>query len=682
MSLRTTVLTSALAAAVAAASCGGGVKKKVNSFAEAGAAGEPPSAGSGNEAGGAGAPAAGGSAGANVPAPGAGAGGEAPTQAGAGGEGGVAVVVVPPPPPLLLFTVSANSVGLTGTGVAAQLHKQSAIYASTSAEPDPITGTNQVAITAAQLGIADTDTLDAFATLQQPATDPVYVFSVSAGESEGQRPTRLARSSLDHEAIGDVYFSDGTESARNLGEGSDQLGYNALVADEQSIGLSPIGNADAPLDDLTGVQLAASGVLPSEIYFVVSADSVGLADTAVAAATTAKRGCTVFSSKLDGKNTAVTSCDKLGLADGSQLKGLVLYGATAPTKALFTITSASTGLVETAVAANDNNTENTADNNIYASPLDGSNSLQANGDALGLNYYDSIDALTVVDRAPGKFGYNTSCDLTPNPTSPDGGNLATFESAHGLGDHLLVLSGKSPLVGEVSTDLVAAYDVKTCAFVARAAFTEQSVLQGRFWTPVPLPGWSAADPLKNLEYWLLGDTEGQILVERHDASGAYLGTYPLDVPLNAFSPISLDYDARFNRLFGVLAPNSGIPDAVRIAFTLPSGAPGVEPLPVLSTPIPHPCAFTPEFSGVDSAGNSLYAQSNGQGPLRVCDLTPTGELSDLPANWPLHSVEIDTGSENWALLAPGSGLYSLWVHGDNEFSVLSYPLSADPRVTE
>jgi len=134
--------------------------------------------------------------------------------------------------------------------------------------------------------------------------------------------------------------------------------------------------------------------------------------------------------------------------------------------------------------------------------------------------YDSIDALTVFDRAPGRFVYNTSCDLTPNPTSPDGGNLGSFESAHGLGDHLLVLSGKSPLVGEVSSDLVAAYDVKTCAFVSRAEFSVQHVLQARLWTPVPLPGWSAADPLKNLEYWLLGDAEGQIIVERHDESVA------------------------------------------------------------------------------------------------------------------------------------------------------------------
>jgi hypothetical protein len=221
--------------------------------------------------------------------------------------------------------------------------------------------------------------------------------------------------------------------------------------------------------------------------------------------------------------------------------------------------------------------------------------------------------------------------------------------------------------------------VKTCAFVSRAVVAE-SVLQGRLWTPVPLADWSAADPLKNLEYWQLGGITGGIFVERRDATGALLGTYPLDVSADDFAPVSLDYDARFNRLFAMFTPNTGLPDAVRIAFTLPSGAPGASPLSVLSTPIPHPCAFTPKFSGVDSAGNSIYAQFNGQDPFRVCDLTPTGELSDLPSSWALHSVDIDTGSEDWALLAPGIGLYSLWTHGDNEFSIFDYPFTAQSQV--
>jgi hypothetical protein len=218
--------------------------------------------------------------------------------------------------------------------------------------------------------------------------------------------------------------------------------------------------------------------------------------------------------------------------------------------------------------------------------------------------------------------------------------------------------------------------------VARAAFTGPNVLQGRLWAPVPLAGWSPTDPLNNLEYWQLGSNDTQIFVERRSATGAVLGTYPLDLPANTFSLVSLDYDVRYNRLFGELSPNLGFPDAVRIAFTLPSGAPGAAPVPVLSTPIPHPCADAPKFSGVDSAGNSIYAQYNGQGPFRVCDLSPTGELTDLPSNWALHSVEIDTGSEDWALLAPGTGLYALWLSGDNLFSIFSYPLSTAPQVSE
>jgi hypothetical protein len=682
LSLRTTLLTSALALTVAVVSCGGTAKKKVLGYSEAGAAGEAPSGGSGNSGGGAGAPDAAGAAG-SAPDLTAGQGGQAPAEAGAGGEAEVPpiVIVPPPPPPLLLFTVSSASQGLPGTAVAAQAHKQSVIYASTSPNPDPVNGTNQAAITAAQLGLADSDTLDAFAILEQPAVHPVYVFSVASTESQGLRPTRLARSSNDNEAPGDVYFSDATQSLANVGEGTGQLGYNALVADEQSLGLAPAGaGVDAPLDELTGVQLVPSGVLPSEIYFAVSADSVGLTDSAVATATDTERGCTVFASRLDGKNTAVASCADLGLADGSTLKGLTLYGTTTPTKVLFTLTSASTGLADTAVADTDNQTDNGADNNVYFSTLNGGNELQTSGASLGLDYADRIDALSVFDRAPALYDYKDTCDLTPSPIAPEGGNLDAFASAHGLGDHLLLLDGTAPLVGEVRNEMVAAYDVKTCAFVSRTTLVGSNDLNGRLWAPVPLSGWSPADPLKNLEYWQLGSTTGQVFLEHRSTTGALLATYPLDVP-DTFAPLSLDYDARFNRLFAVLDSNDGFQDAIRIALALPNGAPGTTPLSVLSTPIPQPCAYSPKFSGVDSAGNSVYAQYNGQGPLRVCDLTPTGELLDLPANWALHSLNTDEGTVDYALLSPGTGLYALW-SSSTAFSIFHHPLSTGGQLIE
>ncbi len=677
MSLRTTILTSALASAVVLASCGGTNKKKTHYVGDAGAAGteEEPSGGAGDTGGSAGAA---GAAGAPVVPEGGMGGGQAPPEGGSGGEAGAPPVVVVPPAPLptVLFTVAPGATGLPGTAIAAEAHPASVIFGSTTYNVDPISGTNKVMVTAAQLGIADGDVISAFALPQAAPKSATYAFSIAGVNAAGEVPTRLSRSSADNEAPGDVYFSASTVSHHDAGgEQGGTFGYNALVADEQTLGLSFTPHSGA-LDDLTGVQLLPSGVLSTEIYFAVSAGSTGLPGTAVATATAATRGCTVFESNLDGTNTAFTSCAALGLADDAQLKGLTIYKGTDDNQILFTVDGQSTGLSGTAV--NDysagEGTRN-VQNNIYASTGDGSNALRVQGSDLGLLQDDAIDALAVYDRAPAYYGYTSECNLTPTPYVLTNGNINAFESAHGLGDHLLLLHGQSS-DSDPAVDVIAAYDVKTCAFIAKVTLPYQTLgtLGTGHWAPVPLAGWSAADPLTNIEYWEAQQGDGSAGISRYSASGVLLNSYGIAADV---IPDRLDYDPLNNRMFMSAQRNiqgEAYTDFDRFSFTLPaSGAPNSTVIPFLRTPIPHPCANQPRFSGTDAAGNAVYAQytQNVADEYRVCSLTPTGEMADLPATW-----QEDSGYTFYGLLVPGVAMYSLSTY--TGYLVVSHPLGLPP----
>ena len=681
MSFRTTILTSALASAVVLASCGGTNKKKTNYVGEAGAAGasEEAAGGAGDTGGSAGAAGA-----PEQPVPDGGAGGEPPMapEGGSAGEAGAppVVVVVPPSPPLptVLFTVAPGATGLPGTAVAAQAYPASVIFGSTTANVDPISGTNKVMVTAAQLGIADGDVISAFALPQAVPAAPTYAFSIAGTDLAGQVPTRLSRSASDKEAPGDVYFSDTATSYHAIGgENGGTFGYNALVADEQTLGLSFTPH-NASLDDLTGVQLLPAGVLSTAIYFAVSADSVGLPGTGVAAASAATRGCTVFKSNLDGTNSAFMACAALGLADDAQLKGLTLYPGVDSVEVLFTLDTGSTGLTGTAVSAAaatvgiDGPGPNNVQNNVYSSKGDGMNALKVAGSNLGLLHDDALDALAVYDRAAAYYGYATQCTLTPSPTTVEGANINSFESAHGLGDHLLLLHGQSSNA-DPAVDVIAAYDVKTCQLVAKVTLPFQTLETNgeAHWAPVPLAGWSAAEPLKNIEYWQMEQGDGQTGLRRFSASGAPLGSYLLDVDV---SPNRLDYDPLHNRMFASVGRTTGdfTSDFDRLSFTLPvSDAPNNSAIPFLRSPMPHPCANQPRFSGTDAAGDSVYAQYDYSSGYRLCSLTPTGELADLPATW-----EESSGGTSFGLLVPGVAMYSLNTYPD--YVVNSHPLGTKP----
>lgn len=655
MKLRSTLFTSALGAFVALASCSDDTSKKVPpGSGEAGEAGAPIEGGSGGKSGSGGVGGRGGSASIAGAANGGtagmdigpnalgGAAGEDPIGSagvGAGGSGG--------PAPALLFTVDSGAVGLGNDAVATSTRRASTLFGSITPSPDPDTGSNEVRITGAELGLAVGDALTSFAVVQAVPANPVYWFSVGPNEGgEGESPTRLSFSSAANEALGDVYFSDATESYRNLGEGNDTLGYNGLVADEQSLGLSPDTTSRSPStheDNLTGVGALPSGLTPSELYFTVGPDSVGVAGSAVEATPVNERACTVFHSNLSGSNTVAYHCSDLGLSAGSQITGLVLYGRTAPAQALFTVASGSTGdsLPVTAPGLT---------SSIYASPLDGTNTLQVNGHSLGLLDSDALDALAVVDQAPAAYAYADSCGATEWPFSAGGASIDSVNSAHELGRDSIVFQGQ--LAGSTTLDAIGVYKLSTCTFVASMTYPT-GTLNGNSWVPIPGTGWTEATPLANLEFWQLADDATGL--QRYDATGKLLASYPIDnITPGTVDAVRLDWDLINDDFYAEINPHADNLAYGRLQFFRPPATrpDGTHLVPFIST-LPHPCAFAPEFSGVDDNGNAIYAQRDSVSAYRVCAFSTSGELAGLPFTWQLRSPA------DLAVLKPGIGFFAI-----------------------
>ena len=651
MKLRTTLLTSALGAFVALASCSEDSSKKVPpGMGEAGEAGEPSVAGKGGS-GGTGGTAAeggkenGGAAGIAIGPDlmGGAAGAETGATAGTGGTVGGG------PAPALLFTVDANAEGITPNPVASSTRRASTVFGSISASPSAIMGTNDVRITGAELGLAEGDAILSFAVLQPEPAHPLYWFSVGPNEGgEGEAPTRLSFSSAASEALGDVYFSDATQSYRSLGEGSDVVGYNGLVADQSSLGLSPNAAHTTPTheDNLTGVGALPSGLTPRELYFTVAPASSGVAGSAVAATDAGERGCTVFHSDLGGSNTVAYHCADLGLASGSQLTGLVLYGTTKPTQALFALASGSTGLELTAAASTPNLTSS-----VFSSPLDGTNSLKVDGKSLGVLGADSLDALAVVDQAPEAYSFADRCALNPSPYDANGGNVTSVDSGRDVGRDLLLVQG--PSAGTVTgNDNIAAYKLSTCALVDKSTLPS-GLLTGATWAPVPGDNWAETTPFAALEYWVLSPDASS--VSRYDHTGTRLGTFPLDgISATSANAVALNYDPVDDWFYGVIGqslPNGALE---RISFPHPSSArPDGTRLTTTITRLPQPCAFNPSFSGVDDAGNSVYGQYDSAGRYRVCTFSHGGEFASIPFTW------VQQNATDFGVLAPTHALYAI-----------------------
>ncbi|HEY4158263.1 MAG TPA: hypothetical protein VGM29_09205, partial [Polyangiaceae bacterium] len=409
-------------------------------------------------------------------------------------------------------------------------------------------------------------------------------------------------------------------------------------------------------DNLTGLYALRSGETLTEVYFSVSPSSLGVAGTAVANTPIAEMGCTIFKSPLDGTNSVAFTCADLGLAGDTDVDALAVFGKTTPSKVLFSLAGGVQGVPQ-GLAGTGVETMRTAQGSttagVFSAPVDGSNSNTTLLDyiALGLtSSFDNVDALAVLDIAPPAVTYGGSCTLSVDPLSADAG-LGSFSGATNLGNGVVVLRGFN--VGTVpEPDSYLAYDAKTCAFLQRILLPPNAL--GAYWTIVPLAGWTAAQPLSNVEFWT---SPGGPELSRYDQSGALLDTYPLS-NVTGGSIVSLEYVPAVQSFLAEYDGEFGEPDYQLYRVPLPAAAtPDMQEIPFTQAPINHPCA-SGQILGTDSNGLSYILQpDNGSavGALRVCPLTPTGEFAGLPFTWTPNVA----GDLTISGLMPGNLLYAL-----------------------
>jgi hypothetical protein len=638
--LQRTFLTGLAVALLAAQACGSDDgKKKAISDADAGMGGQ---AGSPEE------PSAGGSsAGAPVSTA-----GEAPTEAGAGGTGvvveggtggtgevvgGAAGQPTQPilPDPELLFTIKnsqGGSPGLPGTAVNQQQHPENTIYTSSTGSQDRVNGTNAVRVTGAQLGLNDTDQIVAFAEVLPEPANPMYLFSIADG-SEGANQTRTYASYWQegNDEQGQLYYSEGTQSTRYIGEGGDEYGYNAILATDASIGLNPSLQNGPPADDLGGVAVHDKHLPLTELYFTVSAFSGGLAGSAVADVPAGERACTVFKSALDGTNSVAYSCADLGLVVDDQIDGLAVQGdASVASQVVFSVSVNSQGAVDsgvsTTVAANAR-----VGAVLFTSAGDGANAVLKSARDLGLGEYvdDEIDGFTIVE-APAKpsVAHAATCSMSYDPRGAGGGKLVSISGVSHIGTNTMLLFGQT--AGQVAR--VIAYNATTCAFL------QQQDLPAGFDIPtalavVPLAGWAAAKPLDKVEYLRITD-DGQATykaVSRYDAAGTFVALFPIANTIYSDTPEALVYEPLGDRLYVVMDSNNGYPKKLAV---VPRPAATDTTLDATFRDITMPCSNEVEVNGTDGAGNLLLAKVQATGTdYKVCAFRPNGELFPLPYSW-------------------------------------------------
>lgn len=624
---------------LAAQACGSDDGKKNARSGEAGMGGEAGQA----------EPAAGGSSAGEAPLPAGGmsgtgnetggAGGQAPVDP-SGGAGGEPVVVLPDPE--VLFSVKPGALGLAETGVSATTNVQNAIYSSKTGKQEAVDGTNALKISGESLGLADTDQIVAFAILQAAPKSPQYLISIADdvnGFGAGSYTTRADASYQGEGGAeeGDIYYSDGIKSFRDQGEGGDDYGFNAMLATEVSLGLSQ-GNYDniAP-DDLTGLAVHDANQAITELYFAVSSIATGAEGTSVANADPTERGCTVFKSALDGKNSVAFSCADLGLlpsaADPDQIDALAVYGATKPTTVVFSVTSSSQGAVDSEVEAVRLNGAPVGAT-LFQTSGNGQNAVLKTASELGL--YDSInttdselDGLAVIDAPTGKATSSGSCNLTYDPLDAvNGGGLANLYGVSHIGDNVLVIAGD---VLNAGARLIA-YDATTCAFLTQVdlpiafAYTSET-------TVIPLAGWTQAKPFEKVEYLRLETLNSQKALVRYDASGSFVQSFPIADTDYYDSPEALVYEPINDRLYAVMYQYYA--NFTRTIRVFPRPDETVTTIDVPAYFRTHPCGYEHELIGTDPAGNlklGTVPYSDGS-DYRVCTFTPTGELLPAPYFW-------------------------------------------------
>lgn len=634
-------LTGLALALLAAQACGSDDgKKTVRSDADAGMAGQ---AGSPE-------PNAGGSSAGETPSlggePGLGGNGGSPPEI-VGGAGGVPQVELPggaggqPSPaaePELLFTVrnQGGSPGLPGTALSSALRPQNVIYTSSTGSQEQVLGTNAVKVTGAELGLLETDPIVAFSLVQPEPAKPLFLFSVADG-TQGATSSRVYSSF--HDVASDeqshLYYSEGAQSTRFLGEEGDEYGYNAIFATQTSLGLAGYDPDGPAPDDLIGLVAHDARQPLGDIYFTVAPYATGVDGSGISTVPTNERGCTVFKSAGDGTNSVAFGCDELGLAIDDRIDGLALWGDATPSRVLFSVGTGAQGAVGTAVEAAAASPEG-AGATLFSSLGDGSNTVLKSARDLGLgepsNGQQEIDGFTVVDApAAASVARAGNCELAYDPLdAASGGGLASLATgvAH-VGSNVVVLFGQT----STQTNRLIAYNATTCAFL------QQKDLPSGFEDPrtvaiVPLAGWAAGKPLDKVEYLGVTDADIQKAITRYDAAGEPVASFPIAELYYDANVSALVHEPLSDRLYLLVQQYLW-----QTLFVMPRPSATDTGLTASYRDLTTPCANEAGLSGTDALGNLLLTKRQTPGEqLRVCSFTPSGELVPLPSFWSVDPV--------------------------------------------
>ncbi|MCA9642813.1 MAG: hypothetical protein KC492_19085, partial [Myxococcales bacterium] len=512
--------------------------------------------------------------------------GAAGGTAGTGGTGGTAGtggagLTLPSP----LFSVGREHFGTSGSAVELSDDPQSQLFHPDN--PGLGTGSNSLAITATQLGLLDTDNVDAFSVLRAPPSHPVYYFSVERGAQGGANTQLEQRAPL--EGTGpEVYFSDGVGSHTFITEGGEDVGYNAAYYLKDSLGL--VYTEDPPeYDDVDALELEVG--TPQAVYFSVEENAEGASGSAVAGTALDERGCTIYRSALDGTNEVVYTCAQLGLAAGDDIDALIVSGVGAPQAVAFSVVSGAQGVSGSAVA--DQAALDEVPGDIYGSDGSGTNTLLVDEVALGLQNSDNLNALSFREgpSAP-RYNYISSCDLNPSP-------LADVTNPGSL-NQVAAISGSVVLMFSTVQGLqrLSVYDAATCAQIGSNVEFDNILPRPAF--VQTLPGWSATDPLNNIQVWSIEIGTGSLRLNAHElTTGTVTDTF--------VGPSSM-----FFAYGGVVPPGSnqvwivGESDQLMIHGlpTLTGSANGVLPS-VSPVPLSRPVYGESRRFGFDSSTSSL-----------------------------------------------------------------------------
>jgi hypothetical protein len=508
-----------------------------------------------------------------------------------------------------------------------------------------------VKVTGVSMGLDPTDDIVAFSLVQPEPANPLFLFSVADG-SQGAYQSRVNRAynEAGSNEQGNLYYSEGTQSLRWVGEGGDQYGYNALLATEASLGLVG-GEPDGFYpDDLTGLAVHDARLPLGELYFTVGPNAAGAPDSAVATVAADERACTVFKTGQDGTNTVAFTCAELGLVAGDRIDGLAVWGVGTPTDVAFSVDINAQGAVDTALSAAAL-VSDPVGATLFRSSGDGTNSVLKSQRDLGLGEQlddDEIDGFTVVPAsAQRNVAHAATCELSRDPYDADTG-FTTLTGVSHVGSNVLVLFGQT----STQANRLLAYNATTCAFL------QQKDLPSGFENPqsmaiVPLAGWATAQPLDNVEY--LGITWAGTGIEkavtRYDVDGAVVAAVPITGSYYGDVVLALVHDPVADQLYMLITQYRW---ATLWAMPRPTAADTV--LAATYRDLTTPCANEASISGTDPAGNLVLAKWQASGTdFRVCSFTPLGEVVPLPHAWSVAA----TASTARGFVAPNGAHFVL-----------------------